>query len=132
MNPNIEGPNIEEPDLPWPAGASWGYHGNSGRCFAKDIGLVHQWPMFTKGDFIGCGIEWKEDRIFFTLNGTRLGELTYLLLSKSLIDLQLTHPVCRAKYIYPSTPLIPSAGNDDRECLCAYKFWGGAVSLLIQ
>ena len=46
--------------------SSWGYH--------EDGGIDHPWPEFGAGDVARSGIEWEHDRIYFTLNGKRLGK----------------------------------------------------------
>lgn len=67
---------VEVPDAgkPWPNGSSWGYHGDDGFCFAEARKQDFGWPKVSNQDVIGCGIEWKKDRLFFTKNGQRLGK----------------------------------------------------------
>lgn len=53
---------------------SWGYHGDDGRAFAgQQSGRVYG-PSYTKGDVIGCGINYRENHAFFTRNGVHLGK----------------------------------------------------------
>lgn len=102
----------ERPDQQWPHGASYGYHGDDGRCFAEDRKLDQQWPMFTAGDVVGCGVEWGQNRIFFTLNGTRLGEfaappklMTSLGLISSLPPAEPNVPITRRR-LYPALGIM--------------------------
>ena len=55
-------------------GTSWGYHGDDGTVFHDSTyGMPDlQYPTFGKGDTVGCGLD-KKNRIFFTMNGEKLG-----------------------------------------------------------
>jgi ankyrin repeat protein len=52
---------------------SWAYHGDDGRFFdgAAALGMDRASP-YQPGDTVGCGIDLKEGRMWFTLNGKRL------------------------------------------------------------
>jgi hypothetical protein len=53
---------------------SFGYHGDDGGIFHSSGGMVKQFgPKFGAGDTIGCGIDYVNQGIFFTLNGKFLG-----------------------------------------------------------
>ena len=53
---------------------SYGYHGDDGGIFhASGDMLKHFGPAFGKGDTIGCGVDYSNNSIFFTLNGEFLG-----------------------------------------------------------
>ncbi|KAG4305188.1 hypothetical protein PORY_001358 [Pneumocystis oryctolagi] len=52
---------------------SWGYHGDDGHSFCcQGIGKEYG-PKFTKGDIIGCGINFSSGTGFYTKNGVYLG-----------------------------------------------------------
>jgi len=53
---------------------SFGYHGDDGGIFHSSGGMVKQFgPTFGAGDTIGCGVDYVNQGIFFTLNGKFLG-----------------------------------------------------------
>lgn len=52
---------------------SWGYHGDDGRCFTgQNIGRNFG-PVFSTGDVIGCGVNFRDHTAFFTKNGQMIG-----------------------------------------------------------
>lgn len=51
---------------------SWGYHGDDGRSFANDKNGNAYGPTYGSGDTIGCGIDFTQNRAFFTKNGAPL------------------------------------------------------------
>lgn len=53
---------------------SYGYHGDDGGIFHAAGSMVkHYGPSFGRNDTIGCGIDYKHHKIFFTKNGRFLG-----------------------------------------------------------
>lgn len=53
---------------------SFGYHGDDGGIFHSSGGMVERFgPTFGTGDTVGCGIDYVQQGIFFTLNGKFLG-----------------------------------------------------------
>eukprot|EP00934_Nitzschia_sp_Nitz4_P005093 Nitzschia sp. Nitz4//scaffold141_size107518//99610//101178//NITZ4_004300-RA/size107518-processed-gene-0.94-mRNA-1//1//CDS//3329536360//5083//frame0 len=53
---------------------SVGYHGDDGGVFHASGGMLEQYgPTFGSGDTVGCGIDFVEQAIFYTLNGEFLG-----------------------------------------------------------
>jgi hypothetical protein len=53
---------------------SFGYHGDDGGIFHSSGAMEKRFgPSFGSGDTIGCGIDFAEQSIFFTLNGNFLG-----------------------------------------------------------
>ena len=54
--------------------SSWGYHGDDGNVFhGSGTGLVMDgFEPYSVSDIIGCGLD-KQNRIFFTKNGKKLG-----------------------------------------------------------
>lgn len=53
---------------------SFGYHGDDGGIFHSSGGMVKRYgPTFAAGDTVGCGIDYVEQGIFYTLNGQFLG-----------------------------------------------------------
>jgi hypothetical protein len=54
---------------------SFGYHGDDGCLFhGKGVQISEYGPRFGAGDTVGCGINYRTRRIFFTLNGAFLGD----------------------------------------------------------
>jgi hypothetical protein len=54
---------------------SYGYHGDDGGIFHGQGNKVAEFgPSFGVGDTIGCGINYRKQTIFFTLNGVYLGD----------------------------------------------------------
>ncbi|EGN92672.1 hypothetical protein SERLA73DRAFT_116956 [Serpula lacrymans var. lacrymans S7.3] len=52
---------------------SWGYHGDDGSSFAAEGRGTPYGPEFGAGDVIGCGIDFCQNRAFYTKNGTLIG-----------------------------------------------------------
>lgn len=53
---------------------SYGYHGDDGGVFHASGDMLKRFgPAFGKGDTIGCGVNYRNGGIFFTLNGKFLG-----------------------------------------------------------
>ncbi|KAG0251447.1 hypothetical protein BG011_007601 [Mortierella polycephala] len=52
---------------------SWGYHGDDGNIFGGCGNGRPFGPVFTTGDMIGCGINFRDMSLFYTLNGDYLG-----------------------------------------------------------
>ncbi|KAF9186926.1 hypothetical protein BGZ51_001236 [Haplosporangium sp. Z 767] len=52
---------------------SWGYHGDDGNIFGGCGNGRPFGPVFTTGDTIGCGINFRDMSLFYTLNGDYLG-----------------------------------------------------------
>ena len=54
--------------------ASYGYHSDDGGMFhGKGLPPQRGRPLYGPGDTVGCGLEYKSSRIFFTKNGKFLG-----------------------------------------------------------
>ena len=56
---------------------STGYHGDDGRIyesFVQDDGSKGTGRTFAEGDTVGCGIDWNNGSVYFTLNGDLVGE----------------------------------------------------------
>ncbi|KAF8557365.1 SPRY-domain-containing protein [Imleria badia] len=52
---------------------SWGYHGESGTICSGDKNGTPFGTTFGVGDVIGCGIDFTQNKIFYTKNGSLLG-----------------------------------------------------------
>ncbi|KAI1317453.1 hypothetical protein EDD11_008390 [Mortierella claussenii] len=52
---------------------SWGYHGDDGNSFGGCGNGRPYGPVFTTGDTIGCGINFRDMSMFYTKNGAYLG-----------------------------------------------------------
>jgi hypothetical protein len=52
---------------------SWGYHGDDGYSFSAEKAGNTYGPTFGGGDIIGAGIDFSQNRAFFTKNGTLIG-----------------------------------------------------------
>ena len=54
---------------------SWGYHGDDGKKFNNPPGLGLRYAdTYNVNDTIGCGVNMKTGKLFFTKNGVNLGE----------------------------------------------------------
>ncbi|KAG0636268.1 concanavalin A-like lectin/glucanase domain-containing protein [Tuber brumale] len=63
-----------EDQLPgWSDLGSISYHGDDGKFFHNGDGSEIYGPTYSAGDVIGCGVDFANDRIFFTKNGEFLG-----------------------------------------------------------
>ncbi|KAI0307508.1 concanavalin A-like lectin/glucanase domain-containing protein, partial [Multifurca ochricompacta] len=52
---------------------SWGYHGDDGFSFSAEKAGNAYGPTFGGGDIVGAGIDFTQNRAFFTKNGTLIG-----------------------------------------------------------
>ncbi|KAF3761103.1 hypothetical protein M406DRAFT_12357, partial [Cryphonectria parasitica EP155] len=52
---------------------SWGYHGDDGHVFASQNVGRNYGPLFSGGDTIGCGVNFRTNSAFFTKNGHLIG-----------------------------------------------------------
>ena len=61
--------------MPGLENTSWGYHGDDGHKFNNSLGtgLRYSEP-YNAGDIIGCGIDMRTRKLFFTKNGVNLGK----------------------------------------------------------
>jgi hypothetical protein len=53
---------------------TWGYHSDDGKVYTEGASGRKYGPKFGKGDIVGCGVDWKSEAYFFTLNGKFLGK----------------------------------------------------------
>ena len=61
--------------MPGWAASSWGYHGDDGKKFNNPSGAgLRYHDSYKTGDTIGCGINIKTGKLFFTKNGFNLGK----------------------------------------------------------
>jgi len=85
---------------------SFGYHGDDG-CLFHNTSFhsdSRRLPMFGAGDVVGCGVDYEEKAIFFTLNGNFLG-----------YQFHLDDHMFLAKMLYPVVAM-------DAECLVTCNF----------
>lgn len=54
-----------------------GYHGDDGNVFCGDASGRSFGPRLRVGDVFGCGINYRTQELFFTLNGGYLGPAAY-------------------------------------------------------
>ncbi|EMD41301.1 hypothetical protein CERSUDRAFT_78954 [Gelatoporia subvermispora B] len=54
---------------------SWGYHADDGYAFPGQKDGAPYGPTFDSGDVIGCGIDFSQNRAFYTKNGALLGHI---------------------------------------------------------
>lgn len=63
--------------MPGWAATSWGYHGDDGKRFhSLGTGLRYS-DCYGSGDTVGCGIDMRTGKLFFTKNGVNLGKDYY-------------------------------------------------------
>ncbi len=53
--------------------SSWGYHGDDGNLFRCNSYRGTYGSLFTTGDIIGCCLNFKNNKVFYTKNGVNLG-----------------------------------------------------------
>ena len=68
---------------------SYGYHGDDGCVFHARRRLPRVFPLFSKGDTVGCGIDYTNNGVFFTLNGDFLD---YAWTNQSILYEELWYP----------------------------------------
>ena len=51
---------------------SWGYHGDDGHVFCCSGSKTKYGPKFGTKDTVGCGLNFRDNTAFFTLNGVYL------------------------------------------------------------
>jgi hypothetical protein len=59
-------------DLPGSYGRSSAFYSNGS--LGRDDNWNTYGTTYSKGDIVGCGIDWENSQFFFTLNGKQLGE----------------------------------------------------------
>lgn len=54
----------------------WGYHGDDGKLYAYNAAgkQLEDYKPWTYGQVVGCGIDFEEKSIFYTVDGERLSE----------------------------------------------------------
>ena len=62
-----------EPTMPGWDPHSIAYHGDDGALFGLQTQQVQYGPTFGPGDTIGCGLDYRHERVFFTKNAVFLG-----------------------------------------------------------
>ena len=53
---------------------SWAYHGDDGKSFCEQSTGKAYGPTFATNDVIGCGVNFRTRKAFFTKNGVHLGK----------------------------------------------------------
>ncbi|OBZ79836.1 Ran-binding protein 9 [Grifola frondosa] len=66
-------PDVRLSRLPGWEKNSWGYHADDGCSFAGQKDGSPYGPTFDAGDIIGCGVDFSQNRAFYTKNGAFLG-----------------------------------------------------------
>lgn len=77
--------------MPGWATSSWGYHGDDGKKFNSPLGVGLRYSdVYNTGDTVGCGINIKTGKLFFTKNGVYLGKhLLHSTYGDRIIELKL-------------------------------------------
>jgi hypothetical protein len=63
---------------------SYGYHSDDGGVFAQDDDEAQTLPTWGAGDSVGCGYEAASQSIYFTKNGSRVGSISNVKITKPL------------------------------------------------
>ncbi|EIW86343.1 SPRY-domain-containing protein [Coniophora puteana RWD-64-598 SS2] len=71
----FNGKDVKTSRLPGWEKHSWGYHGDDGLAFAADRQGRPYGPQFGAGDVIGCGIDFSQNKAFYTKNGKLIGHV---------------------------------------------------------
>ncbi|KAH9855764.1 SPRY-domain-containing protein [Lenzites betulinus] len=66
-------PEVRLSRLPGWERNSWGYHADDGWAFPGHKDGISYGPTFDSGDVIGCGVDFSQNRVFYTKNGSFLG-----------------------------------------------------------
>lgn len=54
----------------WDLG-TYGYHADDGKVFNNE--MIREWETFGPGDTVGCGVDFRNNTLFFTKNGKLQG-----------------------------------------------------------
>ncbi|KIM84722.1 hypothetical protein PILCRDRAFT_67832 [Piloderma croceum F 1598] len=54
---------------------SWGYHGDDGFSFSAEKNGTPYGPKFGTGDVVGCGVDFSQNKAFYTKDGAFLGNV---------------------------------------------------------
>lgn len=76
MGIGVAGPKVALNRLPGWEPDSWAYHGDDGKTYCASVTSNEQWgPKYACNDVVGCGINFQTGSVFFTKNGSYLGEI---------------------------------------------------------
>ncbi|KAI0820628.1 SPRY-domain-containing protein [Trametes gibbosa] len=73
LSPLFSAPDVRLSRLPGWERNSWGYHADDGWAFPGHKEGSAYGPTFDTGDVIGCGVDFSQNRVFYTKNGSFLG-----------------------------------------------------------
>ena len=59
--------------------SNWGYHGDDGRSFTGTGWGARFGPTYGPGDTVGCGVDFRDGTVYYTVNGRYLGKSVPLL-----------------------------------------------------
>lgn len=82
---------------------SMGYHNDNGCMFessGSDESSKGTGRFYQEGDVVGCGISWKEESVYYTVNGERIGK-------RPLPPLAIAYPSCFRTFIPANVCLVP-------------------------
>ncbi|KAF6821781.1 ankyrin-1 [Colletotrichum musicola] len=86
---------------------SMGYHSDDGRVYnntkAEEVGK-ETGRTFTQGDTVGCGIDWDNGSIYFTLNGEWIGDCETSIIYRKIFPLiTMGRKACKLRVNFGST-----------------------------
>jgi hypothetical protein len=103
---------------------SYGYHGDDGQIYNGANQGKQYGPVFTTGDTIGCGLNFRTGTIFFTRNGVDLGKIT---LEFRLCRGLLTHLFVRYRLQGRQRKVLPRGWDEAEWRTCPGEFWADTV-----
>jgi hypothetical protein len=99
---------------------SYGYHGDDGTKFGAGA-TPNKWPTWEDGDVIGCGIDFPRRTIFYTRNGTLLGDGFCNILDDNLMPVVSFHSpnvlqkvrinFGLSEFLYKGSEIVPNAAS---------------------
>ena len=102
------GSDFTESEMPGHNSSSYGYHGDDGNLWFDSNTVNDTWETWYEGDVIGCGINFENQSIFYTRNGSFIGTAFENVSHKQLSPMigLVRDAVHRVKINFGGTPFL--------------------------